>query len=153
MLTEIQGDLFSTSAPLIAHGVNCRGVFGAGVAKQIAERFPEAKDAYLEKHTEPGWRPGQMQVVLTCHPAVANLATQDGYGRRQRLGGPTFAHPDAIQKSIRRLLSRCVQLGIDRIAIPRIGCGLGGLDWEDVRPIIVRASDDFLIEVEVYSLD
>ncbi len=151
MLTEITGDLFATTAPLIAHGVNCRGAFGAGVAGQIAKRFPEAKAAYLRKFAAGDWKPGDVQIV-PCKDGllIANLATQDRFGRPGP-GVQPFATLDSIDRAVRHLFT-CCMASPDLIAMPRIGCGLGGLDWSDVRPIIERAAEDYGIDVEVYSL-
>jgi O-acetyl-ADP-ribose deacetylase (regulator of RNase III) len=146
-LVEVRGNLFDTTHGVIAHGVNCRGAFGAGLAAQIARRFPEVRRAYLRKHRGEGWHLGEAQYVLTAGGlVVVNMAIQDRYGR----GGP---HVDyhALQRALGHTLGFCQARGAG-LALPRIGCGLAGGDWATVKRIIGESVEGWDVEVEVYSL-
>ena len=50
MITYVKGDLLDSNCDYICHQVNCRGVMGAGIAKQIRERFPEVYRVYNERY-------------------------------------------------------------------------------------------------------
>lgn len=148
-LTYVTGDVLKVEPTrIIAHGVNCRGGFGSGVAGQIARTFPEVKRGYMRWFKEGKWKPGEMQVVMTDDGhLVANLATQDTYGREGR-----HVLYDAVEASFRRLLS-FAQTRDCAVAMPKIGAGLGGGEWAKVEQILVNLLDEFDIDVEVYTLD
>lgn len=98
MIRVIKGDLFTTSAEIICHGVNCQGSFGSGVAGQIAKHFPRVREAYLQKHNKSGWKLGDIQLVFSTDdlelPIIANIATQEKFG----YDGQLYADYKAIKK-------------------------------------------------------
>lgn len=126
MIEIIEGDLLNSGEQVIAHGCNCQGVMGAGIAGQIAKRWPNV----LEENIKMGrlFHPGAIQVVPAepeGKPAVViNMATQDKPGANARL--------EWVYLAFRNLAERCVVAGVDRVAIPQIGCGIGGLVWDEV---------------------
>lgn len=82
-------------------------------------------------------------------PWVFNLGTQERYWRAR-------ASYEAIEEALRRMRRMADDEGIERIAIPRIGVGYGGLSWEKVRAIIERVFGDWdgtLVVYEQYSPD
>lgn len=150
MLTEITGNIFTSSAPMLAHGVNCRGVFGAGFAKQVAFKYPEVRNAYFAKHNREGWMLGDVQVVpIADNGFFANLATQASYGSPKGQSKP-FASLEAIHIAVGMLVRHCRLHNIERFASVRLGCGLGGLNWDAVRPVIERHAKN--LDIEIYEL-
>ncbi len=146
-LIHITGNLFDTRMGVIAHGCNCRGVYGAGIALQVRKRYPEAYQAYMRKHKSVGWHLGDVQYVEAASGfLVVNMATQDTYGRTGR-------HVDygAVRTCFQEVLAFCE--GADKgLAIPKVGCNLGGGDWTVVEGIIVDCLRSRQVDVEVYSL-
>lgn len=136
MIEFITGDLFAdTTADAIAHGCNCRGVMGAGVAAQIRRLYPDAYEAYRSACEAGSFSLGSAQRV----GRVWNLATQFDPG--------PFARLDAIDSAVRAMVA---EQGTGVVAMPRIGAGIGGLAWSDVRRIVTRAcerSRDVLVRV------
>lgn len=142
----VKGDILLTNGlTMIAHGVNLRGYFGAGIAGQIADRLPWARLDYrrwLAGPTEPKLGDIRLSVnplaksfttsgtVVGSHfqnfPHVAHLATQLNPGADARI--------DAVRSALLKLRGEAVPEAV--IAIPQIGCGIGGLEWSDVKPII-----------------
>ena len=148
MLQEVVGDLFETDLAVIAHGCNCQGLFAAGVAGQVRSRFPAAYRAYLAAYRRGRLRPGGYDLVpVGAGRFVANLYTQDQPGPHAALG--------AIERSLIRLSFDLRALGIQRIALPRIGCGIGGLNWKaQVRPLLAEvAAQRGDLELRVYARD
>lgn len=139
-LQDVQGDLFKSSAPAFGHGVNVDGVFGAGVAALVRSKFPEVYEEYGEALRASDLKPGQMQAVLTFRENgtpvyVINMATQDRPGPHARL--------EWIESATRDALQFCYESGYSRFAIPRLGCGIGGLDYtSQVRPVLAKVSDE-----------
>src|SRR5579863_1959322 len=133
--SERHGDLFAaTDMDALAHGVNCRGVMGAGIAKGFKARWPEMFAHYRTNCEARALFPG----VCLSIPAnrgsdamwICNLATQDRPG------------PDAKLRYIAGAMAEMMEWaedsggGIRRIGMPRIGCGIGGLEWVEVRMIV-----------------
>lgn len=146
MIHYVKGDLFDTPNDIIAHGVNCRGAFGSGVAKLVATKYPKARFYYLDKHEDDGWHLGDIQTVMQWDgKCVVNCATQDDYGFAEGL----YANYDAIRLSLSRLKDFAKQRNYS-IAIPKIGAGLAGGDWNIIENIIKEVFSDY--DITIYYL-
>ncbi len=141
---------------MIAHGVNCQGVMGAGLAKGIKTTYPLAFQYYKElcdAQSDKALLLGTCQtinVTPTCHDQpifVANLFTQVRYGRTG-----IYASTLAIQNALKHALPCAKAFGLP-FYMPRIGCGLGGLDWDEVEPVILQAERDGDWIITVVDLD
>ena len=79
MLKHIKGDIFESGAQVILHQVNCQGVMGSGVAKQVREKYPIVFEYYKSWCNDPSLKPGllgQIQAVYTDDTgkqAIVNL--------------------------------------------------------------------------------
>ncbi len=147
----VSGDLFinAHSAQAFAHGCNCQGSMGAGIAKTFKERYPAMFEAYrrLCKAEPRQFNLGDVFLWKEENqPWVFNLGTQE-----------TYYHGRASYKAIEDALAKMRLLAdagnIRRIAIPQIGTGYGGLSWKKVRVIIETVFSDWdgtLIVYEEY---
>lgn len=143
MIILKQGDLMQAPEDIIAHGVNCRGVMGSGVARLIKEQYPKAYYAYMDKADWEGWRTGEMQVVLAPNGKwIANCATQDAYLPR----GVCHADYDGIRDAMETLKSFAKAKGLS-IAMPKIGAGLAGGDWNKIQAILAEVFNDYNVTV------
>ena len=147
----IHGDLFDvldqTDGPVVlGHGVNAEGIMGAGIAAQFRVRYPEMYNNYANLCKDGSLRPGDSWIwhedVDRVH--IANLVTQDK-------SGPNAAYR-WVGQSLRAVAAWAEQECIPEIHIPKIGCGIGGLDWEGVAEEIASVEDIFNVEVVVWSL-
>ena len=141
------GDMFASGAPAIGHGVNCHGLMGAGVAKIIRARYSDAMfDGYRTACRTGALRPGMTRVWDRDPdmPLLANIASQDQPGAHAQL--------DLLDSAIRAALDAVEAAGLDRLAIPRIGCGIGGLEWVDVQRVLETAAADSSVVLEVWAL-
>jgi O-acetyl-ADP-ribose deacetylase (regulator of RNase III) len=146
MINYVKGDLFSTDADIIAHGCNCRGGYGSGVAGIMAKKFPKARQYYLDKHQEDGWELGDVQFVKVYGERyIANCATQDEYYPRNKC----HADYDAIRICMMRVKDFAIANNM-KIAIPKIGAGLAGGDWNVIEQILKEVFSDY--DVTVYYL-
>lgn len=125
-ITYVTGNLLDSDERFIAHGCNCEGVMGAGIAKYIAERYPEVYEAYKLEIARRAFVPGVSQPVQTLvgNRWVFNLATQQAPGRDGNYWFVTLAFGNLVEQ--------CIRNGVHRVGIPRIGCGIAGLDWDAV---------------------
>jgi Predicted phosphatase homologous to the C-terminal domain of histone macroH2A1 len=133
-------DITLVTKGVIAHGVNCKGAFGAGVALAIRERWPSVYDCY-QRNTRLG-----DELLGSCHIIrvddelwVANCYTQLSYGG----DGKRYASPEAISRSLEFAFIHATATSLELHA-PRIGAGLGGLDWgTEVLPIFEELNSEY----------
>lgn len=121
-------DITTVQSPgLIAHGVNCQNAMGSGVAKALFTKWPKVKGEY---HKSGSMTLGAVQfVVIEPGLIVANCFTQEYYGRDF---GKRYADPRAVYECLEEVAKYArTEWGLNEVYMPRIGCGLGGLDWED----------------------
>ncbi len=132
----VDKDITGVQAPgLIAHGVNCQNAMGSGVARALFEKWPAVKREY---HLYEPKELGEVQFVQVEQELwVANCFTQEDYGRENK----RYADPDAIETCLRKVfgfVKRSLFLPNEVHMVP-IGCGLGGLDYEeDLLPVLSR---------------
>lgn len=132
-MIERNGDVFTTDAYYIGHGVNCTGVMGAGIAKTVREKFPQTYYEYKRVCETGTFRPGSYFIYQEGGKGIVNLATQDK-------PGPDARYPWLFNVLYRfskraRQPEKVAKFGAV-CAIPELGCGIGGLDWEGVKKVI-----------------
>jgi O-acetyl-ADP-ribose deacetylase (regulator of RNase III) len=144
MMRFTQGNLLDAQVDAVVNTVNTVGVMGRGIALMFKERFPENFSAY-----EAACKTGQVQVGRMFVQPSAELE-----GPRWIINFPTKKHwrqPTRIEwidTGLAALKDVIREKKIRSIALPPLGCGNGGLDWNDVRPKIEVALQD-LDDVEV----
>ena len=143
-LTEVTGDLFRLGLPAIGHGCNCAGAMGAGIAREFKRRLPRMYREYWRRCQAGRFRLGDVFVWAADGLVVYNLATQP-------LPRPP-ASLDAIDTSVRAALGDAHQRGLTRLGVPRLGAGLGGLPWSDVRAVLDAAAVAAPVDLVVVSL-
>jgi O-acetyl-ADP-ribose deacetylase (regulator of RNase III) len=136
-LPVLYGDLIRSDEPVIAQGCNTQGIMGAGFALQIANTYPLVLNENKRAVAKRLFVPGSAQLVI-CNPkrSVFNLATQDDLGPHARY--------EWVYLAFRNMAERCVVEDIPRVAIPEIGCGIGGLAW----PVVENEIYDALADIE-----
>lgn len=152
-LVHKTGDIFSTSQPAIIHGVNIRGVMGSGIAKTIRQLYPDVYTAYRDYCKAGELQAGGMFPFFghnldgkTVDRWILNAASQDD-------PGPSATY-EWLQESLRKSFVWLSKVGETGVAIPRIGAGIGGLEWAPVLSIIEKLSREFpQIDVEVWTFE
>jgi O-acetyl-ADP-ribose deacetylase (regulator of RNase III) len=141
-LIEIEGDLFKNTfqGDTIAHGVNCLGLMGAGVAVPIKNMFPNNYLTYKEMCFQRVLTPGSILPVVDNGVTVVNMATQFQVG-----ANATYEY---IDESASNLYSFAHRNNVPVVKLPKIGCGIGGLKWEVVSKLLKeQGGDDVTLEV------
>lgn len=140
MIQITHGNLLDTSAAYICHQVNCLGVMGSGVARQIRTRWPNVYDEYKSMcgAIQPGALLGFAQPVkIDDGRLVCNLFGQLNYGA----DGKTYTDINALRRCCKRVAQ--ISSPTDGIAMPyRIGCGLGGGDWGETIDMLAEVFKD-----------
>lgn len=141
-VTYCVGDITRDPADLLVNTVNCVGVMGAGVALAFKTRWPSVMAPYKAACASKQLQPGQCMLFdLPDGRLWAGLATKDHWRNPSRM--------DWIRTGLNQLAALAAQRGVRRIAIPAPGCGLGGLSWADVRPLVLDSLKDF--ELHIYA--
>ncbi len=145
MIHPTHGDILKCEADALVNTVNCVGVMGRGIALQFRRAFGDNYEAYRAAVRRSEVEPGRMFVFerLSLEPPrwIINFPTKQHWRSTSRL--------EDIRSGLDDLVRVVRQQEIRSIAIPPLGCGLGGLDWAVVRPLIVEAFGD-LAEVKVF---
>jgi len=142
-IVYVTGNVLDAPQPIIVHQVNCQGVMGSGVAKAIREKYPEVFEAY-ETFLIDGYELGSAQFVETHDgKEIVNLFSQEYYLPRTK----RHTSYDALVTGFEFIK----KWSKEDIAMPRIGCGLGGGDWHIVSAIIESVFDDR--QIFVYDLE
>jgi len=138
----VRGDIFETGAEALVNPVNTVGVSGAGLAKQFKRRFPSAVSQYARLCAERAFRIGHALTIMDNGVLVCFVPTKIHWS-----GKSEVKWVDAGLKSLRQALDA---MGVNSVAIPALGCGLGGLDFEqDVKPLIEKHFGDSNMDVIV----
>jgi O-acetyl-ADP-ribose deacetylase (regulator of RNase III) len=147
MPTEYRtGDLFlADDLDALAHGCNCQGSMDGGIAVQFRRQWPEMYEEYRARCLDGRFRLGEVFPWRTAAGLVIfNLATQYLPGADARL--------DAVEQALGRMVAQAGEMGVSRIGMPRIGAGIGGLQWEDVRQVMEEAGSKTSVGLVVFSL-
>ncbi len=132
----MQGDLLKQhDVDAIVNTVNCVGVMGKGIALQFKNKWPENYEAYRAACKAGAVRTGRMFVFDAGAYAqphyIINFPTKEHWKGKSRI--------EYIVDGLADLVAQVRERGIRSIAVPPLGCGNGGLDWLQVRPVIERA--------------
>ncbi len=144
MIQATNGDILKADVEALVNTVNCAGVMGRGIALQFKNKFEENFKAYKKICDAGKLRPGAMFVYdqgsLFNPRYIINFPTKDHWRAKSKM--------EDIESGLLALVREVKERGIKSIAIPPLGCGLGGLRWSDVRPRIEAAFKD-LSEVQI----
>lgn len=156
MINHVKGNLLDSNCDYICHQVNCQGVMGSGIAKQIRERFPEVYERYIDlyrfltkRYLDPSGMLGDIDIVPLKKSSrhIINMYSQDTCG----YDGKRYTSYDAFANALHSIKEK-VPFG-KSIGFPKnIGCGLGGGSWRIISALIEETlGKDF--EVYIYEYD
>ena len=133
MIQFTRGDIFAQPAEALVNPVNCVGVMGKGLALQFKRRHPDAFLAYRQACAERRVRPGRMFTFDTGGDRprwIVHFPTKRHWRDQSTVGD--------IEAGLHGLAAAVERYGIRSVAVPPLGCGLGGLDWRAVRPLVTE---------------
>ena len=132
-LEHATGDLFDLALPALAHGCNCSGSMAGGIAVSFRALDERMYREYAARCRDGTFRLGDvMPWELQDGRVVYNLATQQRPGRDARL--------DAIATSVAAMLVDAETRGLEHVVVPRLGAGIGDLDWTEVERVLADAA-------------
>ena len=135
MIRYRTGDILAEDAEALVNAVNCVGVMGRGIALQFKKAFPENFREYANACERGEVCPGSLFVFetgqLTNPRYIINFPTKRHWRGKSRV--------EDIEAGLKALAELIRKRSIRSIAVPPLGCGLGGLDWLEVRSLIEEA--------------
>lgn len=143
----IIGNILTTDADIIVHQVNCHGVMGGGLARQVRVRYPECYDVYRDLCKKS--KQNNISILGTVYyyyapdfHVIANLFGQDSYG-----WGKQHTDYNALKQGLQAIHDTAV-LNQYTVAIPyNLGCGRGGSDWNTVYRIICDVFEPDMLRI------
>lgn len=136
MITFKQGNLLDAEVEALVNTVNTVGVMGKGIALMFKEAFPENYKSYQDACKEKAVHIGRVfaterRDVMGGPKWIINFPTKEHWRAPSRI--------EWIEAGLGDLRTFIERNAIRSIALPPLGSGNGGLDWKEVRPVIVRA--------------
>lgn len=156
MIIHKEGNIFDSEADIIGHGTNTEGVMGSGIAVQFRDKFPTMHRDYVRLcRNIPNERLVGTAVLWGNYDGegsewgryplayVANIFSQD-------LPGPHAKYEWAI-KGINQVINFAIQNDLGTIALPQIGCGVGGLNWDTMLEHLDEHFADAPLVIELWT--
>ena len=138
MIEFTRGDLFEANVQALVNTVNTVGVMGKGIALQFSRRFPEIMPIYESACKDGALVVGRVQLIrLSVLPGVTGPAYIINFPTKKHWKGDSRI--EYVETGLQSLRAEIEKHGIKSVAVPPLGCGLGGLNWRDVRGKIVES--------------
>ncbi|MFD6419173.1 macro domain-containing protein [Streptomyces sp. NPDC060194] len=143
MIVEARGDLARGGAQGLVNPVNTVGVMGKGLALQFKRAHPEVFAAYATACAEGRVRAGRVLPVALPHGRwVLHFPTKRHWRDASRI--------EDVRDGLDDLVRVVGELELSSLAVPALGCGLGGLPWPDVRALVTEKLGPLRAEVRLY---
>lgn len=137
MLIYRRTSILESPAQTLVNTVNCVGVMGKGLAHAFREREPDMYKQYKQVCDQKALAPGKLWLWRGSGSWILNFPTKVHWRNPSRL--------EWIEQGLEKFLSAYEAQGITEISFPRLGCGNGNLNWEDVRPLM----ENYLSKVKI----
>jgi O-acetyl-ADP-ribose deacetylase (regulator of RNase III) len=144
MFKALLGDLFASQAQTRVNTVNCVGVMGKGVAQEFKKRYPAMFEDYAERCRRNQVRLGEPYLYRDPSGVlIVNFPTKDHWRSPARLAD--------VERGLDYFVNHYAEWGITSAAFPPLGCGNGGLSWEQVGPLMFGKLRHLDLDIEVYA--
>jgi len=146
MIQYINGNLFTSNSKVLVNTVNTVGVMGKGIAYEFKKYYPIMFKEYKELCNSNRLNVGDLHLFKTSNKWILNFPTKEHWRTPSKI--------EYIEKGLKSLVQQALNLQISDIAMPKLGCGNGGLDWErEVKPIVEKYLKTSPINVSIYEFD
>lgn len=142
MLRMVSGNIFSSTCRTLTNPVNCVGVMGRGLAAEFKRRYPPMFEDYRERCGQGEVKIGEPYLWKNGEKWVLNFPTKRHWREPSEAG--------FIAEGLAYTAEKAEEWGLVSLAVPALGCGLGGLGWEEVRKIMLEYLPLEGTEVEIF---
>lgn len=136
------GNILESSAQCLVNTVNCEGFMGKGIAYQFKEKFPENNKEYIRACKSGVFKIGKVLFYEEDRKIIANFPTKDKWREKSEYS--------YIDEGLTALVQGIITKNIKSVAIPPLGCGNGGLDWNLVKEKIIEKFNTVNTDVYIY---
>jgi O-acetyl-ADP-ribose deacetylase (regulator of RNase III) len=143
MIEYIEGDIFNSPAQVIVNTVNTVGVMGKGLALSFKNRYPEMFQSYKLACDKNLMKIGKLMLFYSPDHWILLFPTKENWRYPSKL--------EYIEEGLSKFVRTFAEKNITSIAFPRLGCGNGELNWEDVRPIMEKYLRQLPIDIYIYT--
>lgn len=138
-----KGNIFNSSCEYLVNPVNCVGVMGKGLALEFKNKYPLNFEVYKKACDSASFNIGNLLIVPVDNKFIVNFPTKKHWRNKSDL--------EFIKIGLEELKVAIKEFNIKSIALPKLGCGLGGLDWNEVFDLIKdfhnSIEDNVLVQV------
>ena len=142
MIKYLEGDIFTSPAQVIVNTVNTVGVMGKGIALSFKKAYPEMYKAYRNACEDNTFQMGKLMLWREIDHWILLFPTKENWRNPSKL--------EYIEQGLKKFVETYFEMGITSIAFPRLGCGNGGLDWNDVKALMEKYLKPLPIDVYIY---
>ena len=142
MIKFLTGDILKSEAECLVNTVNCEGYMGKGIAYQFKLAYPENNKDYVKACKDGSLEVGKLHYFRENGKLVINFPTKNKWREKSEMS--------YVVDGMRELKKLIYELRIGSIAIPPLGCGNGGLNWHEVREIILNELEDSVDDLNIY---
>jgi len=149
MIRYIKGNIFESSAQAIVNTVNTVGVMGKGIELQFKKAFPSNYRAYVAACKKNEIAIGKLFVykdsnIFSGEKIIINFPTKTDWRKPSEY--------EYIEKGLLHLIEIIKQYNITSIAIPPLGAGNGGLEWERIKKLLTDTLQEVNAEIFIFNL-
>jgi O-acetyl-ADP-ribose deacetylase (regulator of RNase III) len=140
----MRGDILKVKRGIICHQVNCKGVMGAGLAKDLKERYPSAYEDYMSAYKRGELELGNaiFSVIRNKDLYIAHICGQRDYGREK---GKVYTSFLGVMESLRSVTKFSKRVNLPIYVPFKMGCGLAGGNWQSMMKVINQINPDCII--------
>ena len=128
MISFITGNIFESKANCLVNTVNCEGYMGKGIAYQFKLRYPENNKDYVRACRSGELHIGSIHSYCEGGKFIVNIPTKNKWREKSKMS--------YVQIGLDLLVELIKEKNIQSIAVPPLGCGNGGLIWNEVKQVI-----------------
>lgn len=142
MITFVEGNIFDSPAQVLTNTVNCVGVMGKRIALGFKKRFPTMFVDYKQRCQAGKVKVGQPYLWEDDRVQILNFPTKEHWKANSKLS--------YIEDGLKYLAENFAEMGICSLALAPLGCGNGGLEWTQLKPLIEKYLGD-IPNLEVFA--
>lgn len=142
MLKYVRGDIFNSPAQVLVNTVNTVGVMGKGIALSFKKKYPEMFTIYRKACDKHQLVIGKLMLWYGPDHWILNFPTKEHWRNPSKM--------EYIEKGLMAFQRKYADYNITSIAFPKLGCGNGELDWEQVKPLMEKYLKELPIDIYIY---
>ena len=142
MIEYIEGDIFNSPAQVIVNTVNTVGVMGKGLALSFKQKYPEMFASYRSACEKRQLKTGKLMLWYAPDHWILLFPTKENWRNPSKL--------EYIENGLIKFTNTYAEKNITSVAFPKLGCGNGELNWDDVRPLMEKYLASLPIDIYIY---